>query len=130
MSAVRAAYGQQVILNSQPLLNWLNRMGEPLYGHETPDGYPMTEASWSGPGEMETRFEIARQIGLGHSGLYKLPDDPATVTEPAPPPLILQTRYYQAGAHAVACYVECAEAGAIAGGSQHAVPVVARIHAP
>jgi hypothetical protein len=33
---------------------------------------------------METRFEIARQIGLGHSGLFKLPDD--TAKEPAPPP--------------------------------------------
>lgn len=93
VSALRAAYGQQVILNSQPLLNWLGRMGEPLYGHETPDGYPMTEAYWSGPGQMETRFEIARLIGLGHSGLYKLPGDAAP--EPAPPPLILQTHYYQ-----------------------------------
>ena len=62
---LRAAYGQQVILNAQPLLNWLNRMGEPLYGHETPDGYPMTEAAWSGPGEMETRFEIARHDRAG-----------------------------------------------------------------
>ena len=94
VSALRAAYGQQVILNDQPLLNWLNRMGEPLYGHETPDGYPMTEAAWSGPGEMETRFEIARQIGQGHSGLYKMPGD--TAAEPAPPPLIQQTRYFQA----------------------------------
>ena len=93
VSALRAAYGQQVILNPQPLLNWLNRMGEPLYGHETPDGYAMTEAAWSGPGELETRFEIARQIGLGHSGLYKMPGDAAP--EPAPPPLIQQTRYYQ-----------------------------------
>ncbi len=94
VSALRAAYGQQVILNGQPLLNWLNRMGEPLYAHETPDGYPMTEAAWSGPGEMETRFEIARQIGQGHSGLYKLPGDNAA--EPAPQPLIQQTRYFQA----------------------------------
>src|ERR1700754_3307941 len=94
VSALRATYGQQVILNPQPLLNWLNRMGEPLYGHETPDGYAMTENAWSGPGELETRFEIARQIGLGHSGLYKLPDD--KTQEPAPPPLIQQTRYYQA----------------------------------
>jgi uncharacterized protein (DUF1800 family) len=94
VSALRASYGQQVILNSQPLLGWLNRMGEPLYGHETPDGYPMTQAAWSGPGELETRFEIARQIGLGRSGLFRLPGD--TAQEPAPPPLIQQTRYYQA----------------------------------
>ena len=94
VSALRAAYGPQVIINPQPLLNWLNRMGEPLYGHETPDGYSMEEAAWSGPGQMETRFEIARMIGLGHSGLYKLPDD--KTPEPAPAPLILQTHYYEA----------------------------------
>jgi uncharacterized protein (DUF1800 family) len=94
VSALRAAYGQQVILNDQPLLNWLNRLGEPLYGHETPDGYAMEETAWSGPGQMETRFEIARVIGLGRSGLYKLPQD--TNPEPAPPPLILQTHYYEA----------------------------------
>lgn len=94
VSAVRASYGRQVILNVQPLLNWLNRMGEPLYGHETPDGYPIEEAAWSGPGQMETRFEVARMIGLGHSGLYRLPQDQGP--EPAPPPLILDTYYYQA----------------------------------
>ena len=94
VSALRAAYGDTVILNSQPILNWLNRMSEPLYGHETPDGYALTEATWSGPGEMETRFEIARLIGVGHSGLFKLPNDSAK--EPAPPPNIRQTRYYQA----------------------------------
>lgn len=96
ISALRASYGQQVILNAQPLLNWLNRMGEPLYGHETPDGYPMTESAWSGPGEMETRFEIARQIGLGHSGLYKLPSDPPNMKETAAPPTIQNTHYYGA----------------------------------
>ncbi len=95
VSALRAAYGREVILNPQPLLNWLNRMGEPLYGHETPDGYSITEAAWSGPGQMEARFEIARQIGLGHSGLYKPSTDAPAVKEPAPPPQILQTRYYQ-----------------------------------
>jgi hypothetical protein len=45
-------------------------MGETPYGHETPDGYPLTAASWSGPGEMATRFEIAQQIGHGAQGLF------------------------------------------------------------
>jgi uncharacterized protein (DUF1800 family) len=94
VSALRATYGDTVILNAQPLMNWLNRMAEPLYGHDTPDGYPLTQASWSGPGELEARFEIARQVGLGHSGLYKLPGD--TSKEPAPPPIIRNTRYAQA----------------------------------
>lgn len=59
-------------------------------------GYPMTEVAWSGPGEMETRFEIARQIGLGRSGLYEFASDPPTTKDPAPPPAILQTYFYQA----------------------------------
>lgn len=94
VSAVRVSYGDTVILNSQPILNWLNRMSEPLYGRETPDGYPLSEADWSGPGEMETRFEIARLIGLGHSGLFTLAGD--TGKEAAAPPDIRATRYYQA----------------------------------
>ncbi|HTC83196.1 MAG TPA: DUF1800 family protein, partial [Rhizomicrobium sp.] len=54
-----------------PLINWLNRMGEMPYGHETPDGYPLTAASWSGPGEMATRFEVAQQIGSGARNLFR-----------------------------------------------------------
>ncbi|HEX4105854.1 MAG TPA: DUF1800 domain-containing protein [Rhizomicrobium sp.] len=114
VSALRAAYGQQVIINDRPLLNWLNRMGEPLYGHETPDGYSMEEAAWSGPGQMETRFEVARMIGAGHSGLYKLPQD--TGPEPAPPPLILQTHYYEA----IAANLSPATAGALTQGQSPA----------
>jgi uncharacterized protein (DUF1800 family) len=68
---VRALYGNQVIANPLPLIAWLNRMGEPLYGHETPDGYALTAASWSGPGEMTTRFEVAQQIGAGAANLFK-----------------------------------------------------------
>ena len=94
ISALRATYGDTVIINPLPLLNWLNRMGEGLYMHETPDGYPLTQAAWTGPGEMETRFEIARQIGLGRSGLFRSPDMPGP--EPAPTPHIQQTRYYAA----------------------------------
>ncbi|HSZ51676.1 MAG TPA: DUF1800 domain-containing protein [Caulobacteraceae bacterium] len=94
VSAVRAAYGDRVIVNTQPLQGWLGRMGEPLYGHETPDGYAMTRSAWSGPGALAVRFEIARQIGSGARGLYVPPaapsppgaSPPATkVSAPAPP---------------------------------------------
>jgi uncharacterized protein (DUF1800 family) len=71
VSAVRATYGSQVIRNPLPLINWLNRMGELPYGHETPDGYPLTAASWSGPGEIATRFEVAQQIGGGARNLFR-----------------------------------------------------------
>jgi uncharacterized protein (DUF1800 family) len=73
VSAIRLAYDGRVILNPDPALNWLNRLGEGLYAHETPDGYPLTPASWTGPGQMDLRFEIARQIGGGSAGLFRAP---------------------------------------------------------
>jgi uncharacterized protein (DUF1800 family) len=84
ISAVRLSYGDKPILNPQPMRNWLNRMAEPLYGHETPDGYPLGEAAWAGPGAMATRFEIARAIGSGSAGLFK-PDGPDAMERPAFP---------------------------------------------
>jgi uncharacterized protein (DUF1800 family) len=91
-SAVRLAYDDKVILNTQPVQNWLNRLGEGLFNHETPDGYSMTSASWDGPGQMTLRFEIARQIGSGSAGLFK-PDVPNAVEKPAFP-LIQNALYF------------------------------------
>jgi len=71
LSAVRLAYDQKPILNAGPILNWLDRMGEPLYGRVTPDGYPLSGKGWDSPGQMTTRFEIAKAIGSGSAGLFK-----------------------------------------------------------
>jgi uncharacterized protein (DUF1800 family) len=84
VSAVRLAYDDQVVLNTGPIQGWLNRMAEGLYNHETPDGYPMTSAAWSGPGQLAVRFEIARQIGSGSAGLFK-PDGQGQADRPAFP---------------------------------------------
>jgi uncharacterized protein (DUF1800 family) len=84
ISAVRLAYDDKVILNTAPILGWLGRMAQPLYAHETPDGYPLAEAAWDGPSQMATRFEIARAIGSGSAGLFK-PDGPGAVDHPAFP---------------------------------------------
>jgi uncharacterized protein (DUF1800 family) len=91
-SAVRLAYDDKVIRNTQPIQNWLNRLGEGLFNHETPDGYALVQASWNGPGQMMLRFEIARQIGSGSSGLFK-PDGPNAVDQPAFP-LIQNSLYF------------------------------------
>jgi uncharacterized protein (DUF1800 family) len=91
-SAVRLAYDDKVIRNTQPIQNWLNRLGEGLFNHETPDGYALTAASWNGPGQMTLRFEIARQIGSGSSGLFK-PEGPNAVDQPAFP-LIQNSLYF------------------------------------
>ena len=71
VSSVRLAYDQKPVLNVGPMLNWLNRMGEPLYGRVTPDGYALLSSAWDSPGQMATRFEIAKAIGSGSAGLFK-----------------------------------------------------------
>ncbi len=86
ISAVRAAYGNKVILNTAPIQNWLNRMAEGLYNHDTPDGYPLVTSSWDGPGQLALRFEVARQIGSNSAGLFK-PDEPGATDHPAFPQL-------------------------------------------
>jgi uncharacterized protein (DUF1800 family) len=68
LSAVRLAYDGRVLVNAHPLMNWLNALGEPLYGHQTPDGYPLSEAGWASSGQVSRRFEIARAIGGGGGG--------------------------------------------------------------
>lgn len=93
VSAVRLAYDDKPILNAGPLLYWLNRMGEPPYGKQTPDGYPLSERAWASPGQMTTRFEIAKAIGSGNAGLFKA-DGPQPRELPAFPQLANQL-YFQ-----------------------------------
>jgi uncharacterized protein (DUF1800 family) len=93
VSAVRLAYDDKTILNAGPMLNWLGRMGEPFYGRQTPDGYALTQAAWASPGQMNTRFEIAKAIGSGNAGLFKT-DGPQPVEKPAFPQLA-NALYYQ-----------------------------------
>ena len=95
ISAVRLAYPDRVITNVQPMQGWLNRLGEGLYAHETPDGYPMISAAWNGPGQMDTRFEIAHTLGVSNGGLFR-PDQPgAPSIGPAYP--TLQTAVFDEG---------------------------------
>lgn len=82
LSAVRMAYDGRVVLNAGPVLGWMSRLGQGLFARTTPDGYPLDRASWSGPGQLALRFEVARQIGSGPAGLFKpvgteRPDEPA-----------------------------------------------------
>ena len=93
VSAVRLAYDDKPILNAGPIINWLNRMGEPLYGRQTPDGYPMDEVAWASPGQMTARFEIAKAIGSGSAGLFKT-EGAQPVERPAFPQLA-NALYYQ-----------------------------------
>jgi len=70
VSAVKLAYAERPPTSMTPLLNWLQQLGEPLYGRISPDGYPASEAAWASSGQMVRRLEIARTIGAGPAALY------------------------------------------------------------
>ncbi|WP_326830383.1 DUF1800 domain-containing protein [Xylophilus rhododendri] len=70
VSSVRWAYAERPPTNMQPLVGWLQQLGEPLYGRISPDGYPASEAAWASSGQLVRRLEIARTIGSGPGALY------------------------------------------------------------
>jgi uncharacterized protein (DUF1800 family) len=80
VGSVRLAYDERPIANTHPLVNWLNALGEPLFGRQTPDGYPLSESGWASSGQMSRRFEIARAIGSGNAGLFEPEDGSAGPT--------------------------------------------------
>ena len=73
VSAVRASLDGRVITNPQPLIGMLYKLGEPLYGRQTPDGYPLNSGAWDSPGQLTARFEVARLIGAGAPALFGPP---------------------------------------------------------
>ncbi len=86
LAAVRLAWGEQVIANPDAVVGWIARMGEPLYGHETPDGYPLVQSAWASAGQMTTRFEIAHLLGTRGKLLFRGADG-TPAPGPAAPPL-------------------------------------------
>ncbi len=69
VSAVRLVHDDRPMPNPDPMLRWLARLGELPYDHQAPDGYPLVQAAWASPGQLGTRFEIARIIGSAPSKL-------------------------------------------------------------
>ncbi len=94
VSAVRACYGERVVLNTAPMQGWLNRMGQGLYNRQTPDGYPADAAAWTGSGQMAVRLDIARTLANGSAGLFKSDDATAPREQPGFPQL-MRPLYWQ-----------------------------------
>ena len=73
ISVVRAA-GVEV-QNVRPLLAAMNRMGMPLYGCQSPDGYKNTEDVWLNPDALAQRIGFVSGVGLGRSPLAAVVND-------------------------------------------------------
>ncbi|HEY7872388.1 MAG TPA: DUF1800 domain-containing protein [Rudaea sp.] len=65
VSSVRLAYDGRAAPDPRRLVVWLNQQGEGEFAHQTPDGYPLVASAWDSSGQMSTRFELARAIGVG-----------------------------------------------------------------
>ena len=63
ISAVRAA--GTPVTNVRPLLGWLGRLGMPVYGCETPDGYKNTTEAWLSPDASLQRIAFAAAFARG-----------------------------------------------------------------
>lgn len=73
LSAARAA-GLQVN-NPRPLVGMMARLGMPLYGCPTPDGYKDTEEAWLSPDAATLRVSLATAIGAGRLPLAAAPNE-------------------------------------------------------
>jgi uncharacterized protein (DUF1800 family)/uncharacterized membrane protein len=98
-SALRLAYDGRTITNYRPVQNWLYALGEPLYGHQTPDGYGLKRQDWASPAQLTKRFEIARHIANAGPRLFAPADsdDPAMLPageEASSQPSIAQSRVF------------------------------------
>lgn len=71
ISSVRLAYEDKMIVNTGPILSWINSLGQQANGHQTPDGYSMKEMAWASPAQMTARFDVARLIARGAPNLFK-----------------------------------------------------------
>ncbi|MFZ6721838.1 DUF1800 domain-containing protein [Undibacterium sp. Ji49W] len=87
LASVRLAYDGTTIVNTGPMLNWLNMMGQQLNGRQTPDGYALNESAWASSGQMTVRIDIAKSIAGGNPALFKVDNQPAPQEKPPQPAL-------------------------------------------
>jgi uncharacterized protein (DUF1800 family) len=60
VSAVRVSGAE--IDNPRQLLNWVSRMGQPLYAYQAPTGYPDRGDSWVNTGSLLNRMNFGLQL--------------------------------------------------------------------
>jgi len=60
-----SAYDGKPIINTHPVVNWLNALGEPLLVARL-RRLPADGGGWASSGQISRRFEIARAIGSGN----------------------------------------------------------------
>ena len=73
ISAARAS-GIEVV-NYRLLAGSAQRLGMPIFGCQTPDGYKNTQEAWLNPDAMMIRLSVATALGMGRLPLDRAPVD-------------------------------------------------------
>jgi len=89
VSAVRG--GGVPVANVEPLTSAMSRLGMPLYGCQTPDGYKNTQDAWLNPDALTRRIAFASALAAG-----RLPLAAAPAQAPPAPPVALDAASLQA----------------------------------
>jgi uncharacterized protein (DUF1800 family) len=63
----------------------MERLGQQPFDRQTPDGYPLEGSAWEAPGQMVTRFELARVMAAPLPNLFRTEGSPADPAAPRPP---------------------------------------------
>jgi uncharacterized protein (DUF1800 family) len=69
-SSARLLYPDDVLKNARPLVGALVQLGEPVYGHPTPEGYGMKARDWASSDQLAKRFQLARAFVGGRARLF------------------------------------------------------------
>lgn len=48
----------------RPVLDWITKMGQPVYGRLTPDGYPDKSSEWLSSSDLLARFNFASALAM------------------------------------------------------------------
>lgn len=98
VSALRAT--QVVPANMQHVMAFLNQLGQPIYGIETPDGYKQVESAWLNPDSMARRLSFATMIGSGRLADQRFEVSDVSLRSVMPPALSPQTEQVLADSNA------------------------------
>ncbi|WP_170235266.1 DUF1800 domain-containing protein [Verticiella sediminum] len=75
---------ETLVVNAQPLIQWLSALGQAPFMRDTPDGYPIRRTDWQSSGQMAARFDVAQRMAAGPTQLFFI-DSPPNDTKPLVP---------------------------------------------
>ena len=59
-----------MLKNTRPLAGAIAQLGEPVYGHQTPEGYGMKSRDWASSDQLAKRFQLARAFVGARARLF------------------------------------------------------------